>query len=409
MRALLVPVGSHGDVLPLMGLGQALQKQPGWRATAFISPVFANAAEAAGLDYRTVGTLEEYQRAENDPDLHSFKHGARAVSKVLGHFMRLSYDALVKELDSSPEPAVLIGTTLAFPVRILQDQRKLPTVMVHLSPAVFRSNLRPPVLSPAGPLPAWLPQWALKLMWWLADRMMLDPLFGGPVNQLRRELGLKPVRRIMDRWMHQVDLSLGLFPKWFFSAPDWPANLIQTDFPLYDRDSDQHLDSELESWLTQGEPPVLITGGSAFANRKSFYEDCLQATLSLGRRPLIVTRHRSNVPEGARWVEYAPFSQLLPRGAALIHHGGIGTVAQALQCGIPQLVVPQAHDQFDNAYRVEQLGAGLWSRGKLINDLGSLLQQSPQPRQMYSGLDQAATLINALASPQPGSGCDLPH
>lgn len=46
--------------------------------------------------------------------------------------------------------------------------------------------------------------------------------------------------------------------------------------------------------------------------------------------------------------------------AALVHHGGIGTTAQALAAGIPQLVMPLAHDQFDNAARVKRLGVGDW-------------------------------------------------
>jgi len=49
---------------------------------------------------------------------------------------------------------------------------------------------------------------------------------------------------------------------------------------------------------------------------------------------------------------------LLPHVAALVHHGGIGTTAEALRAGTPQLVVPLAHDQFDNAARVRALGVG---------------------------------------------------
>ena len=49
---------------------------------------------------------------------------------------------------------------------------------------------------------------------------------------------------------------------------------------------------------------------------------------------------------------------LLPHVAALVHHGGIGTTAEAMRAGRPQLVVPLAHDQFDNAARVEALGVG---------------------------------------------------
>ena len=42
----------------------------------------------------------------------------------------------------------------------------------------------------------------------------------------------------------------------------------------------------------------------------------------------------------------------------MVYPGGIGTLAQTIQAGIPHLVVPHAHDQPDNAARVERLGLG---------------------------------------------------
>jgi len=54
--------------------------------------------------------------------------------------------------------------------------------------------------------------------------------------------------------------------------------------------------------------------------------------------------------------DYAPYSELLPRAAATVHQGGIGTTARALQAGRPMMVVPWAHDQPDNAERCKRLG-----------------------------------------------------
>jgi UDP:flavonoid glycosyltransferase YjiC (YdhE family) len=56
---------------------------------------------------------------------------------------------------------------------------------------------------------------------------------------------------------------------------------------------------------------------------------------------------------------FAPFRQLLPLCGAIVHHGGIGTTAAALEAGCPQLVLPLAWDQPDNAARVAALGAGV--------------------------------------------------
>jgi UDP:flavonoid glycosyltransferase YjiC (YdhE family) len=59
-----------------------------------------------------------------------------------------------------------------------------------------------------------------------------------------------------------------------------------------------------------------------------------------------------------RAFDFVPFSRLFPRAAAVVHHGGIGTSAQGLAAGVPQLVMPLAHDQHDNAARLERLGVG---------------------------------------------------
>jgi UDP:flavonoid glycosyltransferase YjiC (YdhE family) len=63
-----------------------------------------------------------------------------------------------------------------------------------------------------------------------------------------------------------------------------------------------------------------------------------------------------DLPEGVAALDHAPFSKLFPRAAAVVHQGGIGSIGQLLRAGRPQLVVPFAVDQPDNALRVQRLG-----------------------------------------------------
>jgi UDP:flavonoid glycosyltransferase YjiC (YdhE family) len=93
-----------------------------------------------------------------------------------------------------------------------------------------------------------------------------------------------------------------------------------------------------------------------------FFEGAVKACAKLNRRGILLTRFGeqlpSSLPANVIHADYAPFSELLPRVAALVHHGGIGTTSQALAAGVPQLIAPMSHDQFDNAYRVKVLGVG---------------------------------------------------
>jgi UDP:flavonoid glycosyltransferase YjiC (YdhE family) len=64
----------------------------------------------------------------------------------------------------------------------------------------------------------------------------------------------------------------------------------------------------------------------------------------------------AELPEGMIAIDYAPYQALLPRCAAMVHHGGVGTTSQGLLAGVPTLIVPFAFDQSDNAEHARRLG-----------------------------------------------------
>ena len=88
----------------------------------------------------------------------------------------------------------------------------------------------------------------------------------------------------------------------------------------------------------------------------------LEVCRVLGKRGIFLTRYSHQLPTplppSVQVCEFAAFLGLFPLCAAVVHHGGIGTVAKALATGTPQLILPMAFDQFDNAARVKSLGAG---------------------------------------------------
>ena len=119
---------------------------------------------------------------------------------------------------------------------------------------------------------------------------------------------------------------------------------------------------DLARFLDDGPPPIVFTlGYSAVPVAGRFYEDSAAAARRLGRRAVLLVgkdpRNRPpSLPEGVVAFDYAPFSELFPRAAAVVHQGGIGTTALAMRAGRPMLVVPFAHDQPDNAERLARLG-----------------------------------------------------
>jgi UDP:flavonoid glycosyltransferase YjiC (YdhE family) len=98
------------------------------------------------------------------------------------------------------------------------------------------------------------------------------------------------------------------------------------------------------------------------AHAAGFFRTAAAACEATGARGLLLTKFPEVVPAGlpptVRHCRFAPFRQLLPLCGAVVHHGGVGTTAAALDAGCPQLVLPLAWDQPDNAARVTRLGVG---------------------------------------------------
>ncbi|MGH9337428.1 MAG: glycosyltransferase, partial [Vicinamibacteria bacterium] len=105
---------------------------------------------------------------------------------------------------------------------------------------------------------------------------------------------------------------------------------------------------------------MIFTTGTAATSETSFFEESAEACRLTGIEGILLTRYREQLPRefpgSVRHFSFLPFSLALPRVAAIVHHGGIGTSSQALQAGTPQLLRPLAYDQFDNAHRLEELG-----------------------------------------------------
>ena len=191
----------------------------------------------------------------------------------------------------------------------------------------------------------------------------------------------------MRRWIHSPDRVIGLFPDWF-AAPqsDWPAQTRLTGFPLFDEAElpAEHYDQEWVTWLAKGDDLIVLLAGTFNRRAKGFFQTCVEACGQLGRRGLVLTRFAEQVPSplppGVRHFAYIPLSTVLPRAAAVVHHGGIGTLAQALRAGCPQLVIPRYFDQPDNAVRLARLGVariispGRCTRDAVVRSLDKLLR-----------------------------------
>ena len=365
MRLLITALGSYGDVFPMVGLAQAMLGR-GHQVGILANPHFQSYIEAEGIDFIPVGTEADYQELAHHPDLwHPIRGPIFVIRTTTNRYLRTLYKTIDEHV--VPGETVLVPHGLDFASRIHQDKHGTKVASVQFAPVALRSYRQSPQVFGLL-MNDWVPVWLRKFQFWLAEKLV-DRLVGPELGSLRRELGLQPVSSIMHRWYFSPQLLLLLFPDWFAPPqPDWPENAVTTGFPLWDHGSAESLPAEVEEFLSTGEPPILFAPGSAMTSGEDVFAAAVDACQRLGRRGILCTRYPEqlpdNLPDSIRCFGFVPFSQVLPRCAALVHHGGIGTSAQGLAAGLPQLVMPMAYDQLDNATRLKRLGVARILRRK---------------------------------------------
>ena len=358
MRILIYAMGSAGDVHPFLGLGRALQSR-GHEVFVATSAFFEELVRRAGLGFRALGTVADFERVQGDRDLW---HPRKALASVVRNAVDPSYAAILeiaKELHL-PEQTVIVASSLAWGSFVARELWGIPVVSAHLAPSLFVSSYRQPVLHGA-PVPQSAPRWMKRTQWWAAGKVV-DFLVLPGLNRFRKSLGLPATSGMLRGW-HSPDRVLALFPDWFGPPqPDWPPQTRITGFPMFDEAGIRELPEDLSAFLDEGEAPVIFTPGSAMDRGHSFFEEAVKALQLLDRRGILLSRFPDTIPPqlpaSVRHYSFIPFSQVLPRAAALVYHGGVGTCAQALQAGIPHLLQPMAHDQLDTLSRVRDLGVG---------------------------------------------------
>lgn len=360
MRFLLVTVGTAGDIFPFLAVGRGL-KVRGHRVAVITHTAYGEWVLRAGLEFIDLEDAEPHRRMVEHPAFASPMRSPVATAGWVVDSMRRQYRKIEENFVEGE--TILVSLVIAFGARVFQEARRAPHWSALISPMALRSRFRPSKM-PFGWWPEWTPPFVNRIIYRAIDAVGIDRALGG-INTFRRELGLRPVSRFLHEWWPSPSGILGLFPHWFCKPipSDWPPQLRMTGFPLYDAAEGVPLDPMIEQFLAEGPKPAIVTGGSWLRDRR-FFESAVEGCCRAGLRCIVQTPFREllaeRLPDTVVHTRYVPFGALMPRTAALVHHGGVGTLSQALAASIPQVVIPQNFDQRDNAARLVRLGVAAW-------------------------------------------------
>jgi UDP:flavonoid glycosyltransferase YjiC (YdhE family) len=337
---LIASWGSGGNLPPLLAAGELLAGRD-LGVCVLASSATRQAAVDAGFD--VVG----YRRAR-DPDLKTaFEDQAdRAMATAAGLEIALDVRDVVAEL----KPQLMIVDCMLPAALASGEAMGTPTAsLVHFPYGLARAQM----LRGAGA--------------WTTDRARL--------NDTRRALGLEPAADALAAW-ESPDLLLVTVPKWFDRPTDYPEKVVHAG-PLGVRTEPRRSGSGQQLLVLLSFSTTVMHGQPSLIQRvcDAISGEGVHGILTLGPA---VSAEAIRIPGNVEMVPYADHDQLLPRCAAVVTHGGLGTTLRALAHGKPLLLLPLGRDQEFNAGRVAELGAGIHlgvesSPNEIASALGELL------------------------------------
>jgi sterol 3beta-glucosyltransferase len=387
VKVVLLALGSRGDVQPMVALGKALQGV-GKPVMVVALRDFAPLVEAAGLSFMPIDrSLDESLDAVPGSAL-KFAGGAWSYTRAVSAWLAgIAPQVAAAELAAvEPGDLVVAGSLSIDDAVALQEARGCLAVAVSMAPAL------PTVFGPSA-LVALRPHARSRLNRWagragIAAGASMCTTTG---SHMRDQLHLPRTSALgFVQLLQTVPTLLATSPLVAPPPGDWPGNLCQTGFwfddsPAWDPPAD------LTEFLAAGDPPVFIGFGSMpSADPRADVLLMMQAARRAGRRVVIRPSHgfgwggAEYSPEDVHLLREAPYRWLFPQIAAIIHHGGAGTTAEALLAGVPNAVVAFGLDQPYHGRRIHELGAGPApiKRSKLTADrLAELITTLTRPAQ----------------------------
>ena len=355
-RILFSADGSSGDLLPMVLMAQQF-KLAGYDVCVCGSSEFSPMAEDFGVPFEAYP--HNYSKLYLENQKTGYIHNIRENIRHQEMLFQGEYDVLSK---IAPQFDVMISFLAEMFVPSIAEAFDLPHIKLFTFPMVESDRYAPPTGVPFITENKWL-----NRLHWRAAAVSAKHLFSysATVNRLRGELGLPPNRDLLGNNSRCDHMMIGLYEELIPPCESWDRLDYSYIGPCLPR-TQVRLSEELEIFLQKGSKPIYIGFGSMrHANSDQLTRALLEAVNDAGVRA-VIAQSKSEIGNGLGDSENVfvlkdypiPHHVLFPRLKAAVHHGSWITTHLAAQAGVPQLVLPQASDQYLWADLVSKKGLG---------------------------------------------------
>ncbi len=344
---ILCTLGTRGDILPFIALGSELARR-GHSVTLLSNENWHALADASGLPFHAIAPEDPTQSGRDDYRFF--------IENTLPSFTRAFEQVQCKAL-SAGRDMILVYRSNMLGMECAAEVLNIPHIKVALQPSAIRSFERPPwPLTPlaTGRFRVLFKSLVIPALYAMAE---FTRKYRGHTNRFRRSVGIKvPWGR--PAAFGSENATLVFTPAWYATPQkDWPRNCHCIGFPFVDVVFE---DADLSDFIAEHGAPIVFTPGTGVRDTAAFFDKAEAISGHLGMPAIFLGAGSESRPQAPRILtrRFIDMAWLLQRARLIVHHGGIGTTAQALRAGIPQIVIPDRFDQPDNAQRIARLGLG---------------------------------------------------
>lgn len=363
MRVCIFTLGSRGDVQPYVALAKCLIRM-GHSAKICTGESFQSFVESHGVQFhRTTSDLMAVARTPEGKAI--IEAPMKHILLAMRYAKNVLNPAYRKTLDDFFNGAQ--GTDL-----IIYHPKALGAVDIAISLGIPCVSMPPvPITYPITEFPniavAPAAQWGKvfnKLSYQINVKAESSQI--KEINDFRKKtLGLPPRKAGIYAFTvrgKEIPVVYPISPKLFPDVHSWSSHVFLPGFFFLEAECNS-LEPELVNFLAHGSAPVAVTFSSMpLKNPIVFVQKLEKALRETSNRAVILTGNSGITMKSSEQicvVKEAPHDLLFARAKGAIHHGGVGTMAAALQAGIPQLIIPFSVDQPFWAKRLYDLGYSL--------------------------------------------------
>jgi UDP:flavonoid glycosyltransferase YjiC (YdhE family) len=354
-RILFSGDGSSGDLLPMVLMAREF-KLAGYDVCVCGSSEFSGMAEGFGVPFEAYP--HSYSKLYLENQRLGYIHNMRENIRHQEMLYRGEYELLSK---IAPQFDVMINFLAEVFVPSIAEAFNLPNIKLYTFPMVRSDRYAPPTGLPFITENKHLN----RLQWAGAEVVARRFSYWRTVNGLRSQLGLPPLNDLLGNNSRCDHMMIGLYKELMPPCESWDDidyTYIGPCLPT----AEVRLSPDLEAFLRKGPKPVYIGFGSMrHANGEPLTRMLMEAVRDAGVRT-IIARNSSTVGAGIEESDDVfvledypiPHHVLFPRVKAAVHQGSWIMTHLAAQAGVPQLILPQASDQYLWSSIVSKNGLG---------------------------------------------------